>query len=142
LNKQLILRLRSKSQQAKYNKRNKDIYNQFLKSVSQVPASTTKCSANECCTDQKVNVKIKADVLALISKQYKLYLEIRKQVPKYGKPGVPCTRPKAECDRDKNKYESLLKWLDKRARQIRANELVLTKEIPLSDSECRDIYAS
>ncbi|NMC61898.1 MAG: hypothetical protein GYA55_01880, partial [SAR324 cluster bacterium] len=141
LNYQTILRLRSKSQQQKWVKQNKVIYESILKTIKLIPASSTQCTVNECCFDEKINVKAKNELLSLIDRQYKLYKSIRKIIPGWGSPGVPCTRSKAECERDKRKYQDLLRWVDKRAKQIRSNELIQTKDIPLVDTECRNIYA-
>ena len=135
LNAQIILKL-PKAERTKWNKKNKEMYVKFIKAVSRVPASTTKCAANRCCSDVQVNVNLVADLLKLIQQQYNLTLQIKKNIPKYGKPGVPCTRSKEECDADRIKYQKLIKWLDLQAKRLKKSVTTLTKQIPLVDTRC------
>ena len=125
---------------ADWNKRNKALYVEYTKAVSSIPSSTTQCAKNICCWNVKVNVDLVNGLLKLIERQYKLSQEIRKRIPKYGTPGVPCTRSPEECRKERRNYENLLKWLMRKAKELKAQETMHTKEIPLVESKCDETF--
>ena len=137
LNYQYILKLRSKVLIKKFTAANKKIYKEALSNIAKLPASIQTCAQNICCTDVKVNGDIVARQLNLVTSLYKLTQQIKSALPKYVSIKVPCTRTPAECRKDKQKIESLTKWLNKQAKKLKAEELSLSNQIPLTQTECR-----